>query len=127
MSASIETPWVILTSRYGGDTRGPSAEELAHALAEIFHENLPSMTESDYAEHPNAWLRYGFDAGPMYVLDVYRGGCVHFSQWTDQDYEAELAPESVMNNVSEQAARHLWELLSSGDIGQLRSKEWNAI
>lgn len=44
------------------------------------------MADLDYEEHPNIWLRYGFDEGPMYVLDLYRQGLVLFSKYADQDY-----------------------------------------
>lgn len=78
------------------------------------------MTEGDYAEHPNAWLRYGFDDGPMYVLNVYRSGSVYFSQWADPDYENELEPESERVNVSERDACRLWELLAAGKIDEIK-------
>jgi len=51
--------WVILTRRYGGDTRSPTDAQLAEAIAELYHETLSGMTESDYAEHGTASLRYG--------------------------------------------------------------------
>jgi hypothetical protein len=127
MSASENEPWVILTARYGGDTSSPTAEQLAHAMAEVYHENIPSMAEDDYAEHPNAWLRYGFDDGPLYVIDVYRTGTVRFSQWADPDYENELEAESGMANVTEQHSLRLWTLLAQGQIDQIKKEKWNAI
>src|SRR5262249_45055584 len=48
------------------------------------------MTAADYAEHGAASLRYGFDDGPMYVIEVDRLGRVRFEEWADQDYENEL-------------------------------------
>lgn len=65
---------MILSVRYGGDVRNPSAEELSRAVSEVYHEDIPGMTEDDYAEHPSAGLRCGFDDGPMYVLDIYEMG-----------------------------------------------------
>lgn len=126
MSATARTAWVILSSRYGGDTRDPTTEQLHRALADVYHENIPSMTESDYAEHPNAYLRCGFDDGPMYVLNVYRSGTVYFSQWLDADYESELEPERERTNVSEGEARRLWELLAAGEIGDVKASAWDA-
>jgi hypothetical protein len=126
MSASAQASWVVLTSRYGGDTRNPSAEQLRRALADVYHENDPSMTEGDYAEHPNAWLRYGLDDGPMYVLNVYRGGGVYLAQWADSDYERELESESVRINVSESEALQLWELLAAGQINEIKGRGWDA-
>ncbi len=95
-------------------------------MVEIHHENIPSMTERDYAEHPSASLRYGFDDGPMYVLNVYRSKTVYFAQWSDQDYERELEPELERVNVSEGDALQLWELLAAGKIGEIKGSEWDA-
>lgn len=126
MSSSEQGPWVILSTRYGGDTREPTADQLRRALAEVYRENLPSMTEGDYAEHPNASLRYGFDGGPMYLLNAYRSKTVYFSQWSDQDYERELEPELERINVSEGEAFRLWELLAAGKIDEIKGSVWDA-
>jgi hypothetical protein len=126
MNAPDRKPWTILSSRYGGDIRDPTGDQLRHALAELYHENHPSMTEADYAEHPNAWLRYGFDDGPMYVLNVYRSRTVYFAQWSDPDYENELEPEAERINVSESEALHLWELLAVGKIDEVKASAWDA-
>lgn len=126
MSSSEQEPWVILSTRYGGDIPQPTADQLRHALSEVFHENVPSMNESDYAEHPNASLRYGFDHGPMYLLNVYRSKTVYFSQWSNQDYESELEPELERINVSEGEALRLWELLAAGKIDEIRGSAWDA-
>jgi hypothetical protein len=126
MSASEQTPWVILSSRYGGDTREPTVDQLRRALTDVYNESEPSMTEGDYAEHPNASLSYGFDDGPMYVLNVYRSRTVYFSQWTDPDYGSELAPEAEKTNVSESEVRELWELLAAGQIDRIKEWGWDA-
>ena len=47
----MSQPWVILSRRYGGDTRSPTVAQLAEAVAELYHETLPGMTEGDYTEH----------------------------------------------------------------------------
>lgn len=126
MTPSERPAWVILTSRYGGDIREPTVDQLRRALADVYHENHPSMTEGDYAQHPNAWLRYGFDDGPMYVLNVYRSRTVYYSQWADPDYESELEPESERINVSEPEAQRLWELLAVGKIDEIKASGWDA-
>lgn len=126
MSAYERSAWVILTSRYGGDIREPTVDELRRALADVYQEDDPSMTEGDYAEHPNAWLRYGFDDGPMYVLNVYRSGTVYFSQWADPDYENELEPELERINVSEREAQRLLELLAAGKTDEIKASTWDA-
>ena len=113
--------WLILSKRYGGDRRSPTANELSNAVHELFHESIHGMMESDYEEHGSASLRYGWDQGPMYVLDISRNGTVTFEQWADQDYEQELSPGQSMR-VSEQRALELLSLLASGQLDQLRTE-----
>ena len=83
------------------------------------------MTEADYAEHPNAWLRYGFDEGPTYVLDVYRGGSIIFTKYADQDYY-DLLWEYRMDDLSREKALALWQLLAEGELDGLRAEGWEA-
>jgi hypothetical protein len=117
----VEAPWFILCHRYGGDTSDPSLEELRAALDEVYDENHPSMTLADYEEHPSAFVRYGTDTGPMYVLYVGRSKTATLEQWADQDYGAELAEPLNIENVSRDQALAIWIKLQSGQIETLRS------
>ncbi len=127
MEAAKNQAWTEITLRYGNTIDDPSAEDIATAITELYHENIASFSEGNYAEHPKAWLRYGFDEGPMYLLDVYRGGLVVFSQWADTDYTSELAPESSMKGVSEEMAIQLWKWLVNGDIDIIKSEPWKVM
>ena len=120
----MSQPWVILTRRYGGDTRSPTVPQLSEAVAELYHETLPGMTERDYAEHGAASLRYGYDDGPMYVLEVSRLREVALEEWADQDYGQELAPPRRMREVPEDLALRLWSGLADGQIDGVRSQPW---
>jgi hypothetical protein len=120
----MSEPWVILTRRYGSDTESPTVTQLAEAIAELYHENLPGMTEGDYIEHGVAFLRFGFDDGPMYVLEVNRLCQVRFEEWADQDFEKELAPPVKMLYVPEGQALQLWNWLTEGQIDRVRSQPW---
>ena len=82
------------------------------------------MTEGDYAEHGAAFLRYGYDDGPMYVVEVNRLREVRFEEWADQDFEQELVPSRTMQDVPEAHALQLWSWLAEGQIDQLRSQAW---
>ena len=117
--------WIMLTTRYGEDIKNPTARQLQQALGELLEENIPGMTEADYAEHPNAWLRYGFDEGPMYVLDVYRGGSIIFTKYADQDYK-DLLWEYRMDDLSGEKALSLWLLLAEGKLDDLQAEGRNA-
>jgi hypothetical protein len=120
----MSQPWVILTRRYGGDTRSPTFAQLAEAVAELYHETLPGLTEGDYTEHGAALLRYGYDDGPMYVLEVNRLREVRLEEWADQEYEQELAPPRRMREVPEDQALRLWSWLAEGQLDRVRSQPW---
>lgn len=120
----MSQPWVILTRRYGGDARGPTVAQLVEAIVELYHETLPGMTESDYAEHGAASLRYGHDDGPMYVLEISRLRTVTFEEWADQDYEQEMAPPGRLREVPQDEALRLWSWLAEGEIDRVRSQPW---
>ena len=115
------TGWVILSTRYGGDIRQPSQRELAQAIDEVVTEDLNGMTEQDYAEHPNAWLRYGYDDGPVYVVDAYRDGTVICSQYADQD-DVDPVRETTLEAVTREQLLSLWKRLAEGDIASIRAK-----
>lgn len=120
----MNEPWVILTRRYGTDTRSPTVDQRAEAVAELYHKTLPGMTEGDYAEHGAASLRCGHDDGPMYVLEVSRLHEVTLEEWADQDYEEELAPPRRMREVPEDQAVRLLNWLAAGEIARVQSQPW---
>jgi hypothetical protein len=120
----MSQPWVILTRRYGEDIRSPSAVQLAEAVAELYHEALPGMTEGDYAEHGEGWLRCGYDEGPMFVLTVNRHHEVRLEEWADQDFEQELTPPRRMQFVAEEHALQLWSWMAHGVIDRVRAQPW---
>jgi hypothetical protein len=113
----MDSPWTVLTTRYGDDVETPSVEDLDAALDEVYE-------EANDEEHPNAWLRYGRAGGPLYVLDVYAGGRVVLSQWADADCERALAPDSHMESVPRDEAAELWRRLTEGDVEWVRSQAW---
>jgi hypothetical protein len=110
--------WVILTSRYGGDTRQPSEGDLAQAIDELLNENIAGTTEAAYAEHPNAWLRYGFSEGPVLLLEANRKRTVTFSKLSDQDAPDALTAYTV-RNMERDAMLSLWKRLAKGEIEKI--------
>ena len=117
--------WRRLTTRFGQTIPSPDGADLHRALKELFNEKIPGLTEADYAEHPSSWLTYGFDAGPMYSLDVYRKGRVVFATYADQD-DAEPAEEYELSRLSPEQIEQLWGWLNDGEIGLVRSMPWRA-
>ncbi len=112
--------WVILAERYGGDTADPSDADLSRAVDELFDEDLEGMEEGDYEEHPDAWLRYGFDEGPMYIITGSRDETATLEKYADQDYEELLA--SLVVDVDRRTLLQLWKWLARGEVERIKSE-----
>lgn len=117
----MSDPWCYLLRRYGNETGKPSRDEIAAAVKELYEENLLDMTEGSYEEHGAASLRYGYDEGPMYVLEITRRGKAIWEEWVDQDYNVELCPEKEVTSLPPEIAMHLWEQLAEGKVDAVRA------
>jgi len=113
----MESGWWILTTRWGVDIVSPTTAQLQCALEEVFSAKDP--------EHPNSWLRFGHDHGPMFVLDVYESGTVVLEEWADTEFQLELAPPRLLTGTTPAAAMRLWQLLRQGDLPAVRSIDWS--
>jgi hypothetical protein len=116
----MSDPWCYLLRRYGKETGVPTRDEISSAVKELYEENLPGMTEGDYEEHGASSLRYGYDQGPMYVLEITRHGTARWEEWADQDYETELCPIREVKALPQEKAVQLWEHLAAGEIEAVR-------
>lgn len=116
----MSNPWCYLEYRYGESTEAPTREDILAAVKELYEENLLGMTEESYDEHGAASLRYGYDEGPMYVLEITRHGTARLEEWADQDYEMELCPMKEVKALPQEKAFLLWELLAAGEIEAVR-------
>ncbi|SFQ53452.1 hypothetical protein SAMN05216567_118157 [Variovorax sp. OK605] len=116
--------FLILNRRFGGDIRDPSDRDLEDALRQVFIEDHPQLTEADYEEHRGAFLRFGSDEGPMFVVYVYRRGDVVLEQWADADYEDELVAALHLHRVTFDDALRLWKLARDKNISGLRQEPW---
>jgi hypothetical protein len=99
----------------------PTRDEILAAVKELYDENLPGMTESDYEEHGASSLRYGYDEGPMYVVEITWYGTARLEEWADQDYEMKLCPMKEVKALPQEKAVLLWEHLAAGEIEAVRS------
>lgn len=120
----LSESFLILSRRYGGDIRDPSDSDLEHALREVFVEDHRQLTEADYEEHRGAFLRFGSDEGPMFVVYVYRLGDVVLEQWADAEYEDELVAPLHLHRVTFDDALRLWKLAREQNIAGLRREPW---
>ncbi len=117
----MSDPWSYLLSRYGDEVSAPSVEQVRTAISELYHENIPGVAEGDYEEHGAASLRYGYDDGPMYVLEVTRHGVARWGEWADQDYNDEICPAKELRYITEAQANELWNALAAGSIDLVRA------
>jgi hypothetical protein len=115
-------PWTILTQRWGHDVREPSVAELKVAIWQLYFETMNGeLPDAHYAEHGAAWLRHGYEEGPMYLLEIDRNRRVRFEESADQDFEREAAPPQAASNVSEESAIRLWSWLAAGEVDRVRA------
>ena len=123
----MKQAWIILTTRNGEDIRSPTEKQLADALNELYVDHSHEPGREDEFENGSASLRFGYDDGLMYVIEVMCSGTVTFEEWSDQDYEIELAPPQKMRDVTKTNAMELWQLLFHRQVAKIRSQPWLAM
>jgi hypothetical protein len=112
----MSEPWFILTKRFGADVRNPSFVDLQSAVQEV--------VDFENMEHTNTFIRFGVDAGPMYVLTYNTSRRLSFEQWADQDFESELQPPTHLVNVSPVEAASVMQELGAGHIDLVKRRAW---
>lgn len=80
-----EIGWSHLFSRFGNRGNSSSEENIRRAVQEMYHEDYASLSEGNYVEHPDAWINYGFDSGPVYMLTIRRFGELLLEKRLDQN------------------------------------------
>jgi hypothetical protein len=123
----MKQAWVILTKRCGTDVRAPTEKQLADALNELYVDHTHGATSDGDDEHESASLRFGYDDGLMYVVEIMSSGTVTFEEWADQDFEVELAPPKRMLSVPKAQALELWLWLWHRQVSKIRSQPWTVI
>lgn len=108
--------WFKLTDLSGRDIDNPSQKQRDQALSAVYapaSDGLGSVV-----------FKFGYDDGLMYEIEVMSGGAVKFEEWSDADYELELAEPRAMVNVSLADARQLWEWLAQRQVSKIRKAPW---
>ena len=113
--------WVVLTKVDGRDVAAPSQTQLAEALAEVYRKPAPAQEGGGAAV-----LRFGYDDGLMYEVEVSAGGDVKFEEWSDRDCEIALASPRRMAALSQQDALQLWTWLAQRQVAKIRSQPWQS-
>ena len=110
--------WFILTRADGRDICAPSSAQLADALAEVYRGATPDGSPAAVL------LRFGYDDGLMYQVEVASGGEVTFEEWSDRDCEIALASPRHMSALPQGEALQLWQWLAQRQVAKIRSQPW---
>jgi hypothetical protein len=112
--------WVVLTCADGRDVTAPSESQMAAALAEVYSGNATGPDGGP----GSAVLRFGYDDGLMYELEVSNGGAVRFAEWSDRDCEIALADPRLMTALAQADALQLWRLMAQRQVAKIRNQPW---
>ncbi|MEV4782585.1 hypothetical protein [Burkholderia sp. LMU1-1-1.1] len=104
--------WLVLTLADGREVVAPSEAQMAAALDEV------------YGAPGSAVLRFGYDDGLMYEMEVSSGGAVRFAEWSDRDCEIALADPRTMTALAQADALQLWRLMARRQVAKIRSQPW---
>jgi hypothetical protein len=113
--------WVVLTRPDGRDVTAPSEAQMAAALAEVYSGRTPAADGGP----GSAVLRFGYDDGLMYEVEVSSGGAIRFAEWSDRDRELALASPRTMSALAQADALQLWRLLAQRQVARLRDQPWS--
>ena len=111
--------WVELTGPDGRNVQAPTEAQLAAALSEIYEDDAAALD----GIAPSAVLRFGYDDGLMYQLEVARGGAIRFEEWSDRDCEIALASPRRMSAGKEDALQ-LWKWMALRQVAKIRDQDW---
>jgi hypothetical protein len=114
--------WVELTRPDGRNVSAPTEAQLAAVLSEVY---------SGKAQAPDggpgtAVLRFGYDDGLMYEVEVGAGGAICFAEWSDRDCEIALAHPRKMAGAAQEDAFQLWKWLAQRQVAKIRSQPWES-
>ncbi|MYM83283.1 hypothetical protein GTP44_15115 [Duganella sp. FT50W] len=112
--------WLVLTRPDGRDVAAPSEAQMAAALADVYS---GKMGDPDGGPG-SAVLRFGYDDGLMYEMEVAAGGAVRFAEWSDRDCEIALAAPRTMTVARQADALQLWRLMAQRQVAKIRSQPW---
>lgn len=110
--------WVVLTDVAGREIAAPSEAQLAAVLRALYQPGLSPLEA--------AVLRFGYDDGLMYEVEVGSGGNVKFEEWSDRDCEIALASPKRMSALSEPDALQLWTWLAQRQVAKIRQQPWTS-
>ncbi|MHA4870571.1 hypothetical protein ACXZ1M_23045 [Duganella sp. PWIR1] len=112
--------WLVLTRPDGRDVAAPSEAQMAAALADVYGGKAPASDDGP----GSAVLRFGYDDGLMYEMEVSSGGSVRFAEWSDRDCEIALASPRTMTVPAQADALQLWRMMAQRQVAKIRNQPW---
>lgn len=112
--------WCTLTMVDGSTVSAPAEEQLAPAVAAVYHHRT-SGPDAD----ASAALCFGYDDGLMYVAEISGNGELSFEEWSDRDCELALAAPRRMH-ATEQQALEVWLMMSRRQVAKIRALAWQS-
>ncbi|MTV40885.1 hypothetical protein [Duganella radicis] len=112
--------WLVLTRPDGRDVTAPSEAQMAAALADVYDGKVLAADGGP----GSAVLRFGYDDGLMYEMEVSGGGAVRFAEWSDRDCEIALAAPRTMTVARPADALQLWRLMAQRQVAKIRNQPW---
>ncbi|SEN99439.1 hypothetical protein SAMN05428959_10476 [Duganella sp. CF517] len=112
--------WLVLTLADGRDVSAPSEAQMAAALAELYS----GGDAGPDGAAGSVVLRFGYDDGLMYEMEVASGGAVRFAEWSDRDCEIALADPRTMTAPAPADALRLWRMMAQRQVAKIRSQPW---
>jgi len=112
--------WLVLTGPDGRNVSAPSEAQMAAALADVYGGKVAAADGGP----GSAVLRFGYDDGLMYEMEVSPGGAVRFAEWSDRDCEIALASPRTMTVAAQADALQLWRLMAQRQVAKIRSQPW---
>ncbi|WP_342117436.1 hypothetical protein [Pseudoduganella sp. OTU4001] len=103
--------WVVLSRPDRRDVSAPTEDQLAAALADV------------YGGNGSATLKFGYDDGLMYQVEVGQDGALRYEEWSDRDCEIALATPRHMS-CKQEVALQIWKWLAQRQVAKIRSQAW---
>jgi hypothetical protein len=113
--------WLVLTRPDGREVAAPTEAQLAAALADVYE----GKAHSPEGGPGSAVLRFGYDDGLMYQMEVAGNGAIRYEEWSDRDCEIALARPRLMS-ADRQHALKLWKLLAQRQVAKIRDQDWHS-
>jgi hypothetical protein len=108
--------WVILTDLDGRSISAPNEQQIKDAVDAVYAQKSQSFASIS--------VKFGYDDGLMYEMEVISGGTIRFEEWSDHEYGVELAAPRIMMAVPKGRALELCHCLSQRQVTKIRKEPW---